>query len=134
LLPFHIYKDIPFLLITGDFFFGEFTSWEHIEAHPESFEFRDVLLVPDNNPLECVDEFLQWEEMRKRVNLEPGKHHMLRLQDLRSVASVYSINDQDKEKLLSFKTHEECWKRHRQAFAALNVMWNQVSNNYELIN
>jgi len=48
-----------------------------------------------------------------------------------SESVVYPISEQDKDELLSSTTHDKSWRRHRQAFEALYVVWNPVTNEYE---
>ncbi|HAZ43751.1 MAG TPA: hypothetical protein DDW76_27655 [Cyanobacteria bacterium UBA11369] len=131
LTPLHIHRGIPFLLIKGDFLFGEHLSLEHIEAQVQEYELRAAPLIPDDNPLASVDELLESKEMQPKINSDPWKPSMLRLQALNAVSNIYPISEQDKNALLSSSTHEENWKKHRQAFKLLNVFWNRATDEYE---
>lgn len=133
LIPFHIHRGIPFLLVKGGFLFGEYTSLAHIEAQLHLFELRNAPLIPDNDPLASVDELLKSKEMQERIISDPGKTSMLRLQALNAVANIYPISEQDKDELLSSATHEESWQKHKEAFTALHVIWNIAKNEYECI-
>jgi hypothetical protein len=131
LVPFHIHRGIPFLLIKGDFFTGEPLSLEHIEAQVQEYELRSVPLTPDDNPLASVDELLKSKYLQKRISSEPWKQSMLRSQALNSVSNIYPLSEQDKNALLSPNTHDENWKNHRQTFNSLNAFWNLNTNEYE---
>ncbi len=149
LTPLHIHRAIPFLLLEGDFISGEHRSLEHIEARLSDVTVRETPLVPDDNPLDTVDELLASELMREKMERDPWKENMLRLQALYAVANVYPISELDREKLLSSRyrwsdqqrlklfsasatTDNLIWQKHREGFGELTVVWNQIVNDYEL--
>jgi len=131
LITLHIHRGIPFLLIKGNVLIGEHMSIEHIEAQVDEYELRAEPLIPDDNPLASIDELLESKEMQPKINSDFGQPSMLRLQALNAVSNIYPISEQDKNALLSSSTHEENWKKHRQAFELLNVFWNRVADEYE---
>jgi hypothetical protein len=135
LFPFHIHQGIPFLLGKGGCIFGEYTSLAHIEAQPHLFELRDAPLIPDNDPLASVDELLKSQAMQEQIISDPDPEmpSRLRLQALNAVANVYPISKQDLDELLSSATHEESWQKHKQAFAALHIVWNIANNKYDCV-
>ncbi len=147
--PFHIHRGIPFLLIEGGFILGEPLSLEHIEARLSDVNVRETPLVPDDDPLDTVDELLASPLMREEIEREAWLESMLRLQALNAVSSVYQISDVDRKKLLSSMnrfsdlerlklfsasatTDNLIWEKHREEFAELAVVWNQMTNDYEL--
>lgn len=147
--PFHIHRGIPFLFLEGDFISGEHRSLEHIEARLSDVTVRETPLIPDDDPLDTVDELLASPLMREKMEREPWLENMLRLQALNAVSSVYQISDVDREKLLSSRyrfsdlerlkhfsasatTDNLIWQKYREEFAKLTVVWNQITNDYEL--
>ncbi len=149
LTPLHIHRGIPFLLIKGGFILGEPTSLEHVEAQMSDVEVRETPLVPDDDPLDTVDELLESALMREKMEREPSLENMLKLQALYAVSSVYQISELDREKLLSSRyrysdkerqqlfdasstTDNLIWQKHREGFAELAVVWNTIVNDYEL--
>ncbi len=149
LTPLHIHRGIPFLLIKGGFILGEPTSLEHVEAQVSDVEVRETPLVPDDDPLDTVDELLASELMREKMERDPWKENMLRLQALNAVSSVYQISELERQKLLSSMyrysdpdrlklfsasatTDNLIWQKYREEFAKLTVVWNRMINDYEL--
>jgi hypothetical protein len=139
LFPLHLYRDIPLGLVTVYMIFG-------VPQHPATYiewcanecEMRSTPLMPHNNPLVCVDEFLESGILAKlSFNfINPDYFcRMLRSQALRAVSAVYPFNQRKNgESLLLYFAGEEAnerWKRHLQAFAELKISWNPATNKYE---
>lgn len=129
--PIVIYRGIPFLLISGYIAAGQgMPPLEYIEWCQRYGKLRSGHLLPDDNPLASVDEFLlssSWQ------TLEPKERHyfMLRLQALRAVSKVYHLREQDETEMLS-PDAIRWWRKHRKAFDLLNVSWNDSTNDYEI--
>jgi hypothetical protein len=132
LFPIVIHRDIPFLLISGYRAGGEARpSWEYVDWCIRHCEIRSTPLIPNNNPLASVDEFLE-SGIWKELNPDYWHYFMLRLQALRAVSNVYPISKQDEREILSTVSAERIWNKHREKFESLNVLWNVVTNEYEI--
>lgn len=130
---FNTYKDIPFMLKTGGgFISGELPSWPSVEKQPYLYYFRESPMIPDDNPLICVDELLAMKDADKVISSRPWLPNLLKLQALNTVSNVYPISEQDQNVFLSSNNNEEAWIKHKQAFAALNIKWNPLTNEYDL--
>lgn len=131
LFPLCIHRDIPFLLICGYRIGGEGQPpIEYVEWCARECEIRSTPLIPANDPLASVDEFLESEAWRM-LNPDDWQFRMLRLQALRVVSNMYPISEQDENDLISAATADENWSRHRRAVKALRGSWNPVANNYD---
>jgi hypothetical protein len=139
MFPIHLYRDIPLVIVTGYMCFGfPQHPLTYIEWCAGECEMRSAPLMPHNNPLACVDEFLESGCLTKlSFNLVNPQYYckMLRSQALRAVSAAYPLDKRkDGESLLLSFTEEEAnekWSRHRQAFAELNISWNPATNQYE---
>lgn len=119
LIPLCIHRDIPFLLIGGYRIGGEGQpSIEYVELCARDCEIRSTPLIPANDPLASVDEFLE-SEVWRMLNPDDWQYRMLRLQALRAVSNMYPISEQDENDLISAATADENWSRHPQAVKAL---------------
>jgi hypothetical protein len=131
LFPLCIHRDIPFLLIGGYRIGGEGQPpIEYVEWCARDCEIRSAPLIPADDPLASVDEFLE-SEIWKRLNPDDWQYRMLRLQALRSTSNMYPISEQDENDLLSANTTDESWLRYRRAFKALQGSWDPVANDYK---
>lgn len=130
LFPLHVYRGIPFLLVGGYLVGGEPESpAAYLAWCAEYCRVRSTPIIPDDDPLASVDEFLQ-SSAWKELNPKPWHYGMLRHQALRLVANVYTVPKDAESDLLVSEDREEIWKQHRRAFAAENVRWSQEANDY----
>lgn len=146
--PLHLYQDIPVcLLMRGYTLFGQAQSPDiYLDWCAKECQLREAPLLPNNNPLDSIDEFLSSEiwrnlEIERAVEealffLETEFCRMLRLQALRAVSNVYPLSEQDEMKFIGYSDSteeeiDEIWQKHRQAVARLNIFWNPVTNEYE---
>lgn len=146
--PLHLYQDIPLcLLMKGYTLFGIPQSPSmYLDWCAKECQFREFPILPENNPLDSVDELLKSEVWKNLVVvggvegtsfvLEADFSRMVRLQALRMVSNVYSLSKQDEMKFsgdhyCSEEEINEIWQKHKQAFAKLDIYWNSVINDYE---
>ena len=147
--PLHVYKDIPFLLIKGYILFGQAqTPHTYLDWCAKECQLREQPMLPNNNPLLCIDDFISskiWQNLTVVGGVEGGElilkntHcQMLRLQALRSVSNVYPLSKQDKMNfswngICTIEELELIWQKHHKLFLKSDVVWNSLSNNYELV-
>jgi hypothetical protein len=130
LFPLCIYQGIPFCLISGYRIGGETQPpIEYVESCSHHCELRSEPLIPINNPLASVDDFLASESWRS-LNPDSWHYRMLRLQALRTVSAIYPISEQDENDFISSPTADEIWMRHRRAFEILQSKWEPTLNDY----
>lgn len=129
--PLCIHQGIPFLIIGGYRIGGEAQPpIEYVEWCSRHCELRSDPLIPTDNPLASVDDFLESERWRA-LNPDNWQYRMLRLQALRTVSTIYPISKQDEDNLISAATADEIWTRHRKAFDTIQGKWNSILNDYQ---
>jgi hypothetical protein len=135
LFPLVLYRDIPFLLITGYILGGQLRPpTAYLETCEREAIFRLAPLRPDDDPLRSVNEFLSSDRW-KNARPEPWRDSMLRLQVLAALDDIYTVPKSEKEILASasdLPLASKIWNRHLQEFKRLHVAWNRLTNTYEV--
>lgn len=134
LYPLYIYRDLPLLLVGGYRIGGEAQPpLEYITWCEHNCVMRFSPLIPDDNPLMAVDEFLESNSWK---DLKPDRWHywMLRTQALRAVSAVYPVSEKQTSDILSSAGNDEIWQRHKLKFESLNVTWSRERDEYVIKN
>ena len=132
LFPVMIYEDIPFIITGGYDVGGELQPpYEFLRWCKFNCSLRSKYLMPPNNPLEVVDDFLNLKVF-KQMNYSRYHCSMIRLQALRMLDNIFRLNEKEEQEFITIDDNTEIWERIKNKFQLLKIFWDAGSNDYKM--